>query len=118
MASTELAAQALLDRWQRLELQVRCALAPEQPGIVRIFVHAGLHLVRHGLRPADEVYEHLLDTLLATARDEGLPWFWRSVCLEQVNLPLARLRSLKGMHGFDATVQDLRERMPVTPPPL
>jgi hypothetical protein len=32
--------------------------------------------------------------LLDTARDEALPWFWRSVCLEHTTRPLARLTTL------------------------
>ena len=110
------AAYALLDRWQRLELQVRCGLAPEHPGIVRVYVHAGLHLVRCGLRPARDVHERLLTTLLASARDEGLSWFWRSVCLENVNLPLALLRGLgAGYDAWEAAIQDMRDRLPATP---
>lgn len=32
----------------------------------------------------------MLQNLLRTARDDALPWFWRSVCLEHATLPLAR----------------------------
>lgn len=114
---TENAARALLDRWQRLEMQVRCGLAPEHPGIVRVYVHAGLHLVRHGLKPARDVHDRLLATLTTAARDEALPWFWRSVCLENVSLPLARLRSqaATGHADWETTVQQLRDSLPVTP---
>lgn len=110
-------AAALLNRWQRLEMQVRCGLAPEHPGIVRVYVHVGLHLVRRGLKPARNVHARLLATLLSTARDEALPWFWRSVCLENVNLPLAHLRGLAATEhaAWDDAVQQLRSALPATP---
>lgn len=109
-------AAALQDRWQRLEMQVRCGLAPEHPGIVRVYVHAGLHLVRRFFKPAVEVHQRVLAILLASARDEGQPWFWHSVCLEQTGLPLARLRSLGAtLCAWEAAVQDLRDSLPVTP---
>lgn len=114
-------ARELLQRWRRIEMHVRCGLSPEQPGCVRIYVHAGLHIVRHGLRPALEVHQQMLLTLLRCARDESLPWFWRSVCLENVNLPLARLSSLLRVHdplavqALHAQVQRSREVFPATP---
>lgn len=120
-ALTPQASRALLDRWRRIEMQVRCGLSPEQPGCVRIYVHAGLHIVRLGLKPPLEVYPHLLHTLLRSAADEALPWFWRSVCLENLNLPLAKLSSLLGVHdplaveAWHAYVQQARESLPVTP---
>ncbi|MBS0317166.1 MAG: hypothetical protein JSR49_08580 [Proteobacteria bacterium] len=115
------AAAALLDRWQRLQLQVRCALAPDHPGIVRIYVHVGLRIERCRLRTGLEVHQRLLRNLLATAADEGLPWFWRSICLENIDLPLARLHSLLALHdpssgdAWEQAVQRLRDALPATP---
>ncbi len=63
----------------------------------------------------------MLQTLLRCARDESLPWFWRSVCLENVNLSLAKLTTLLGgpeslmAEAFHARVFDARAALPVTP---
>lgn len=105
----------------RLQLRVRCALRPDQPECVRSFVQAGLRLERLGLASAMAVHHRLLLTLLATARDEALPWFWRSVCLEHLSLPLARLVSILSVHdpitarSLQWTVQRARDGM--VPPP-
>ena len=62
------------------------------------------------------------DMLIAcAAQDEALPWFWRSVCLEHVNLPLAHLATTLGvhdpiaMHALEAAVQRARDQLPVLP---
>jgi hypothetical protein len=115
------AGRELLARWQRLELYVRCALAPEQPDDVQAYVQAGLLLARRGILPAIAVHRRLLQTLLRSARDEALPWFWRSVCLEQVHLPLAQLSAALALHDPLAAraladqVQQARNDLPVTP---
>ncbi len=83
----------LLTRWRRLEMHVRCGLRPNAPGDIRLYLRAGLLLARHGAHPALIVHRRMLEVLLRTARDEALPWFWRSVCLEHVPLPLAHLAS-------------------------
>ncbi len=111
----------LMDRWQRMEMHVRCGLSPEHPGCVRIYLLAGLKVVRRGLRPAADIHHRMLHTLLRCVADESLPWFWRSVCLENVNLPLAKLTSLLGgaeslmAADLNARVEAAREALPVTP---
>ena len=113
----------LLERWQRLEMQVRCGLMPGNPGCVRLYLNAGLQVARRGLRPAEAVHLRMLNTLLHSAQDEALPWFWRSVCLEHVNLPLAQLKTLIGLHdpiafqAIEAAVQRQRDRLPLRPEP-
>lgn len=95
---TELGSTALLHRWQRVQMHVRCGLSADQPGCVRVYLHAGMQLARRGAQPAVTVHLRMLQTLLLTAQDEALPWFWRRVCLEHVNLPLAQLTSSLGLH--------------------
>ena len=88
----------LVARWRRLEMHVRCALWPGAPGRIRLYVQAGMLAVRRGAAPAVDVHARALDVLLRTSRDAALPWFWRSVCLEHVHLPLAQLRSHLRLH--------------------
>ena len=64
----------------------------------------------------------MLSVLLQVAHDEALPWFWRSVCLEHISYPLARLRSLLkandpiALQAVDSAVQSAHERLAATPP--
>lgn len=112
------------DEFDRLQLRVRCALQPDSPQLVRQYVQAGLRLERLGRLGALDVHNRLLRTLLATSRDEALPWFWRSVCLEHVSLPLARLMSQFALHdppaarAIEAAVQMARAALPQPPSPL
>ncbi|WP_077003539.1 hypothetical protein [Variovorax sp. KK3] len=112
---------ALMLRWQRLQMHVRCGLYAHDPGRIRLYVHAGLRIVRRGIQPAVPTHIKMLQTLLLCAQDEGLPWFWRSVCLEHVNLPMAHLASTLGVHdpigmqALEAGVQRARDQLPVFP---
>ena len=108
-------------RWQRLHLQVRCALKAEEPARIRRYLHTGLQLVRSGTRPAVPVHMRMLQMLLRTAQYEALPSFWRSACLEHVNLPLAQLASHLGLHdplvmqAIECAVQRARDQRPDSP---
>lgn len=108
----------MLRRWRRLQMHVRCALYPDQPTRVRGYVTAAARVARLGLVPASAVYLETLRTLLNAGQDESLPGFWRSVCLEHLRLPLARLRTLIGLHdplalrAIEAAVQRARDRLP------
>lgn len=121
MQFTDQRAAALLHRWQRTQMHVRCGLSIEEPGCVRLYLHTGLKIARSGLRPTGVVHLTMLRTLLETAQDEALPWFWRSVCLEHVNLPLAQLNSSIGvsdplaMQAIEAAVQRARDALPLAP---
>ena len=79
MQFTEKRASELVHRWERVQMHVRCGLSMEQPGCLRLYLHTGLKIARSGLRPAAAVHLAMLRTLLCTAQDEELPWFWRSV---------------------------------------
>lgn len=110
-----------VQRWRRLQMQVRCGLYPDQPGRVRRFLLAGARLARLGLMSPAAVQLQTVRTLLQVGEDSTLPWFWRSVCLEHVNLPLARLRSLIGQHdpqtlrGLELALQRARDHLPASP---
>ena len=108
-----------IERWRRLETGVRCAYNPAQPQAIRCWLLLGDLLVRKGWTDAAAVHQRMLSVLLATANDEALPWFWRSVCLEHVNLPQARLTSLLApaqplaVQAIAAAVSSARERLPL-----
>lgn len=81
-------------RWERMHVSIRCGLHASQPTLIRIYLGLGRWLVRQGLRDDQRAHRRMLGLLLETARDESLPWFWRSVCLEHTAMPVARLTTL------------------------
>ena len=81
-------------RWERLHVAIRCGLFPMQPALIRVYLGVGCWLVRQGQLNEPAASQRMLDLLLNTARDDALPWFWRSVCLELSTLALARLTTL------------------------
>lgn len=108
---------ALLQRWDRVGLGIRCGYNPEQPTAIRHYLEAGRQVAR--ARPADELalQHRMLTLLLQTAGDEALPWFWRAVCLEYTARPLARITSLlapvdpAACRSVDALVEATRDRL-------
>ena len=114
-------ANCLVQRWNRLQMHVRCGLSAHHPGCVRLYVHTGLAIARRGIRPAGEVHFRVLQTLLGTGQDEAMPWFWRSVCLEYVDLPLAHLTTILierdpvALRAIEAGVQRARDQLPALP---
>jgi hypothetical protein len=93
-------------RWERLHVAVRCGLHPEQPALVRIYLGVGRWLVQQGLVDARVAHQRMLTLLLETARDDALPWYWRSVCLEHTASVVARLTTLL-KHQQPTALQDL-----------
>ena len=85
-------------RFARLGLGIRCAYHPGRPGVVRCWLALGAKIARSGHEPELRMQQRMLRLLLATARDEALPWFWRSVCFEYTAMPAARLRTLLALH--------------------
>ena len=85
--------RALLQRWDRIGLGIRCAYNPAQAGVIRLWLTLGQQLVLHQALSDLQMQQRALTLLLRTAADEALPWFWRSVCLEHCAAPQARLRS-------------------------
>ena len=81
-------------RWERLHVTIRCGLHADQPVLIRVYLGIGRWLVQQGQLDEEAANRRMLDLLLDTARDEALPWFWRSVCLEHGTRPLARLTTL------------------------
>jgi hypothetical protein len=81
-------------RWERMHVAIRCGLHATQPTLIRIYLGLGRWLVQRGLLDDLVANERMLRLLLDTARDEALPWFWRSVCLEHTAMPVARLTTL------------------------
>jgi hypothetical protein len=112
---------ALLRRWERLHVQIRCALQPAMPSLIRQYLACGTLLARRGQLDATAAQRRMLVLLLQTARDEALPWFWRSLCLEHTTQPLARLSARLRLHdplalaALEAAVRQAIECLPNTP---
>jgi len=98
MTQNTASASALLRRWQRLHLLIRCALQHDDPALVRQYLACGTLLTRRAALAPIPTQRRMLELLLQTAADPALPWFWRSVCLEHTTQPLARLSALLRPH--------------------
>ncbi len=115
-------AAALLRRWDRIGVGIRCAYNPALPAVIRHYLDAGRQVIAAGVLPELPVQQRLLTVLLQTAHDEALPWFWRSVCLEHTALPLARLTSLLKLHdpiachALECAVQATQDVIAATQP--
>ena len=102
------AAQRL--RWERLHVAIRCGLHPAQPELVRVYLGVGRWLVQQGQQDERVTHQRMLALLLETARDDALPWFWRSVCLEHTASVVARLTTLL-KHQQPTALQDLVDQV-------
>lgn len=115
MTPAQTQAAALLRRWDRIGIGVRCAYNPGCPCAVRHYLGAGLKVAASGALPELLVHRRMFAVLLQTAHDEALPWYWRSVCLEYTSMPLARLHSLMkhhdpiACHALDCAVQSTHD---------
>lgn len=115
-------AAALLRRWDRIGVGIRCAYHPGLPAAIRRYLGVGRQVIDAALLPELAVQQRLPAVLLQTAHDEALPWFWRSVCVEHAALPLARVHSLLGRHdpiachALDCAAQAARDLLALTPP--
>lgn len=106
-------------RWQRLQMHLRCGLTPEHPALIRVWLGLGRYLVRLGALDEVAAQQRMLSVLLACAGDAALPWWWRSLCLEHVDVPLARLThrvAAPAAAEWQAAVQRARDALPVLPP--
>ena len=112
---------SLVERWQRSELYVRCALAPKEPTHVQLYLHLGRKLAARDDRASLAIQMRMLATLLKSAEDEALPWSWRSLCLEHATLPLAqvtwacRLHDPIAVDAVEAAVRRAWLRLPLGP---
>lgn len=97
-------------RWERMHVAIRCGLHPEHPALIRVYLGVGCWLVQQGLLDARVAHQRMLALLLETARDDALPWFWRSVCLEHIASVVARLTTLL-KHPQPTALQDLVDQV-------
>ena len=104
-------------------MHIRCGLAPTQAALIRVCLGLDQHLVQLGVRDELAANRQMLKLLLDTANDPALPWYWRSVCLEHVSRPLARLAHRLALHdplalqALQGSVQQTRDGLPPTPRP-
>ena len=92
----------LRQRWEQLQIDVRCALHAGEPERIQHYLLGGGKLARLGVFGEVGVQLHMTQTLLQTARDPEIPGFWRSACLECVGYPLRQLRTLLGQQPSSA----------------
>jgi hypothetical protein len=100
-------------RWERMHVAIRCGLHPAQPALIRVYLGVGRWLAQQGQLEEPTAHERMLALLLDTARDDALPWFWRSVCLEHTPTVVARLTTLMKHHP-PAALQDMFDRVQST----
>lgn len=86
--------RALLRRWERLSVAVRCALNADEANAIRLYIASGQRLLNEGIGTPLVIYQRMLHTLLRTADDDALPMAWRLTCAEHFDVPIARLKSL------------------------
>lgn len=87
-------AAAMLQRWDRIGIGIRCAYNPQRPSVIRLWLGVGRGLGVGGVIDERAAHRRMLEVLLQTAHDEALPWGWRCACVEHATLPAARLTSL------------------------
>lgn len=92
-------AAAMLQRWDRIGIGIRCAYNPQRPSVIRLWLGVGRALGAGRVLDERTLQQRMLDVLLQTAHDAALPWSWRCACLEHATLPAARLTSL--LRGHD-----------------
>lgn len=102
---------ALFELWQRMGMQVRLALYPDDPRLVSRFLCCGEALVaRHGHSPW-QVHDRMLSLLLATAYDAMLPIVWRLTCLDACSRPMGALGALVCDDASAARLRVLAHRL-------
>jgi len=93
-AAPNAATRAMLRRWQRLEITVRCALEAGNPARLGQFIGAAARLVAEDALAEWATHERCFNVLMNTAEDAALPWHWRCMCIDFACRPLARLTTL------------------------
>lgn len=88
---------ALRQRWERLHIDVRCALRADEPERIRWYLKLGHRLMALSRADAPGLQLQMLRTLLDTARDTTLPAPWRRSCLRHTNALLMPLRRHLGL---------------------
>lgn len=98
VAASAIEVDDLLEAWDRIGLAVRCAYNPSCACSIRRYLMVAQCVIDADARPELFVHQRLLQVLLQSARDVGLPLNWRDACLQFAALPLQRLQGLLGLH--------------------
>lgn len=86
--------EATHEFWQRLGMQLRLGLYPDDPRLVARYLFCGDALMsRHGYSPW-WVHDRMLSLMLATAYDPLLPMVRRLTCLDACSRPMSTLGAL------------------------
>ncbi|WP_263142251.1 FagA protein [Pseudomonas sp. RIT-PI-AD] len=83
-----------LDHWHWLKAKIRCALAADEPRLIRRFMVESEAMVHCGLLPSWRAGETTFRLLMDTANDRALPWHWRCLCLDHAYRPLNDLERI------------------------
>ena len=106
---------SLLDRWHRLGTRIRCALEPEEPRLLELYLFETRYLVAWEPLPAWQLFEKSYQLLLDTAADIALPWHWRNLCLDHAYRPLHELRRLASDAEHTRRLRQLAGRLAAQP---
>jgi hypothetical protein len=89
--------QQLLQRWQALQVDVRCVRHAGKPQRIQHYVLGGAKLARLGVFDEVGVLRHMARTLLHTARDPALPTLWCSAAWSSSQTRCANCGACSGL---------------------
>ncbi len=98
-------------RWHWQATRIRCALAPDEPGLILCHLAEGQLLAQHGQLAPWEAARRALSLLLDTAADPTLPGHWRHACLDQALRPLQQLACCARTEAQQAELLRWRSRL-------
>ncbi|MBO3275064.1 FagA protein [Pseudomonas schmalbachii] len=86
--------RSVLSRWYWMSTRIRCALQPDEPRLLDLFLGETRYLVAWERVPAWHLFEKCYQLLLDTGHDIALPWHWRIHCLNHAYRPFHELQCL------------------------
>ncbi|OEC35529.1 hypothetical protein SAMN05216600_106150 [Pseudomonas cuatrocienegasensis] len=104
-----------LECWSWQGFRIRCALWPDEPRLLELHWAMGRQLIERGQLCPWRMASSTLGLLLDTASDAGLPWHWRSQCLDQSYRALYVLQHLAHSREQQARLNHLRNRLATLP---
>ncbi|MCY1260261.1 hypothetical protein D3C76_818040 [compost metagenome] len=84
----------VLGRWYWMSTRIRCALQPDEPRLLDLFLNETRYLIAWERVPAWLLFEKCYQLFLDTAHDIALPWHWRVQCLNHAYRPFHELQCL------------------------
>lgn len=103
-----------LDHWYWMKARIRCALAADEPRLIRRFISESDAMVHCGLLDDWRAGEGAFRLFLDTATDTALPWHWRCLCLDHAYRPLDALQRLATDAGRRLRLSQLNRQLAMT----